>query len=158
MERVVTLRHARLTIAAFLALSTMCTACSLVMGHFHQVTAIRGRIVGKDLGLLGFRWFRQTFRVNDATLTLYEYRSPAKVEELKRVAAIKTDSYGDFDFGDIPKGHYSLDINVTGSDRLGGWFDVEITDSVKTTKNITIDVSPITPECTGGHADVRATL
>jgi hypothetical protein len=122
-----------------------------VEGHFHQVTAIRGRIVGKDLGLLRVRWLRQSFRVNDATLTLYEYRSSAKLEDLKKAAVIDTDSHGDFDFGEIPKGHYSLDISVKSSDRMGGRFDVEVTDSVRTTKNVTIDVSPIAPDCTGGH-------
>jgi hypothetical protein len=34
---------------------------------------------------------------------------------------------------------------------MGGWFDVEVTDSVKATKSITIDVSPVHPDCTGGH-------
>jgi hypothetical protein len=83
------LRHARLTLLAFVTLSTICVACSLVEGHFHQVTAIHGRIVGKDLGLLRFRWLRQSFRVNDATLTLYEYRSSAKLEDLRRLPSSK---------------------------------------------------------------------
>jgi hypothetical protein len=34
---------------------------------------------------------------------------------------------------------------------MGGRFDVEVTDSVRITKNVTIDVSPIAPDCTGGH-------
>ncbi len=134
-----------------MTLGALCQACSFAPGYFHQLTAIRGRVVGKDLGWVGFRWLRQTYGVDDATLTLYEYRSPAKVEDLKKVAVIKTDSRGDFDFGETPKGHYYLEIKVRGSDRMGGWFDVEITDSVRTTKNVMIDVSPIAPDCTGGH-------
>jgi len=85
------------------------------------------------------------------TLTLYEYRYPAKVDDLKVVAVVKTDSHGNFDFGLIPKGHYRLDIDTNTSDRMGGWFDVEVTDAVRATKNITIDVSPIHPDCTGGN-------
>jgi hypothetical protein len=97
------------------------------------------------------RWLRQRVSVTDATLTLHEYRAPVKLEELKKIAAVKTDGKGSFDFGSIPKGHYSLSIQVKDSDRMGGWFDVEVTDEVKATRSITIDVSPINPDCTGGH-------
>jgi hypothetical protein len=131
-------------------LSGLSQACSLAPGYFHQVTLIRGRIVGKSLGPFGFRWLRQAFSVSDATLTLYEYRS-ARIEELRTVASVKTDGHGNFDFGLIPKGHYFLNIIVKDSDRLGGLFDVEVTDAVKATKSITIDVSPIHPDCTGGR-------
>jgi len=130
-------------------LSVFCQACSLVSGHFHQVTVIRGRVVGSNW--LPFRWLRQSFSVSDATLTLYEYRSLAKVEDRKKVAVIKTDSHGRFDFGAIPNGHYSLAIDVKDSDRMGGWFDVEVNDTVTPTKDIVVDVSPIHPDCTGGH-------
>jgi len=83
-------------------------------------------------------------------LTLYEYRT-ARLEELRKVASVTTDGRGNFDFGSVPKGHYFLDIAVKDSDRLGGLFDVEVTDAVRTTKTITIDVSPIHPDCRGGH-------
>ncbi len=131
-------------------LSGLCQACSLAPGYFHQVTVIRGRVVGKSLGPFGFRWLRQSFSVGEATLTLYEYRS-AGFDELKKVAAVTTDNHGDFDFGSIPKGHYFLNIVVKDSDRLGGLFEVEVTDAVKVTKTVTIDVSPIHPDCKGGH-------
>jgi hypothetical protein len=88
--------------------------------------------------------------VGEATLTLYEYRS-AGFDELKRVAAVTTDRHGDFDFGSIPRGHYFLNIMVKDSDRLGGLFEVEVTDATKATKNVTVDVSPIHPDCKGGH-------
>jgi hypothetical protein len=88
--------------------------------------------------------------VGEATLTLYEYRS-SRLDELKKVSSVTTDRHGNFDFGSIPKGHYFLNIVVKGSDRLGGLFEVEVTDAVRTTKNITIDVSPIHPDCKGGH-------
>jgi len=124
--------------------------CTLAHGYFHQVTLVRGRLVGKDLGVLGFRWLRQSFSVPNATLTLYEYSS-ARLEDWREIATVRTDDRGDFDFGPIAKGHYFLDIVVKGSDSLGGLFDVEVTDTVKATKNITIDISSIHPDCTGGH-------
>ena len=140
-------------IAAFLSImliSSSGAACSLAPGYFHQVTAIRGRLVGRNLGPLQFKWLRQSFRVTDATLSLYEYRV-ARFEDLKKIASVTTDGHGNFDFGTVPKGHYFLDIVVKNSDRLGGLFDVEVTDAVRTTKDITIDVSPIHPDCKGGH-------
>ena len=141
-----------IAICLFIALvSSVGGACSYVSGYFHQVTAIRGRVVGRDLGLLRFRWLRQSFSVSDATLTLYEYRSPAKVEALKKVAVIKADGHGNFDFGAVPKGHYSLAIDVKEPRGMGGWFDVEVTDTVRPTKDIVVDVSPIAPNCAGGH-------
>jgi len=146
-------KRATRIIAAFLSIvliSSSGGACTLAHGYFHQVTAIRGRLVGRNLGPLQFRWLRQSFSVSDATLILYEYRS-ARIEELKKVASVTTDGRGNFDFGSVPKGHYFLDIIVKNSDSLGGLFDVEVTDAVRTTKNITIDVSPIHPDCKGGH-------
>ncbi len=126
-------------------------ACSLATGYFHQVTAIRGRVVGANLGPLQFRWLRQSFDVSDATLTLYEYRSPARIADFKTIGVVKAGSHGNFDFGAVPKGHYSLVVNVKNSDRMGGWFDIEVTDAVKPTGRITVDVSPIAPHCTDGH-------
>jgi len=144
------LKQVRTILLAAALLSSLCYACSLVPGHFHQVTVIRGRVVGANMGPFGFRWLRQSFSVSDATLTLYEYRV-ANLEKLKKIASVATDKHGYFDFGLIPKGHYFLHIIVKDSDRLGGLFDVEITDAVKPTKNVEIDVSPIHPDCSGGH-------
>ena len=152
------LRYARQVVLVFVTLVGFCQACSWVVGHFHQVTAVRGRVVGKNLGPLGFRWLRQSFSVSDATLTLYEYRAPAKIWDLRKIAEIKTDSHGNFEFGPIPKGHYSLVISVRDSDRMGGLFDVEVTDAVKGTKTISIDVSPVHPDCTGGHEFIETKL
>ena len=145
-------RFARITIILFVvAISSSGGACSWARGYFHQVTLIRGHVVGRNLGLLHFRWLRQSFNVSEAKLTLYEFGSARKIQDLKRIAVIKTDSHGNFDFGAIPKGHYSLDITVKDSDRMGGWFDVEVTDAVKATKNITLDVSPIYPDSYRRH-------
>ena len=136
-------------LTALVMLSALCQACSLASGYFHQVTEIRGRVVGSSW--VPFRWLRRSLSVSEATLTLYEFRSPAKIGDLKIVAVTKPDSHGNFDFGSIPKGHYHLVIEVKDSDRMGGFFDVEVTDAVKSTRTITVDVSPIHPDCTGGN-------
>jgi hypothetical protein len=124
------------------------------VGYFHQVTAIRGRVVGSSW--LGIRWLLQSVSVTNATLTLYEYRFPAWTKQQKKIAVVESDEHGNFDFGSIPEGHYSLDVEVKGSDRMGGWFDVEVIDTVKATKNITIDISPVSPDCSGGHEFIEA--
>jgi hypothetical protein len=106
-----------------------------------------------------FRWLRQSVSISDASLTLYEYGSPAKAEDLnKKIAVVKTNKNGSFDFGSVPKGHYTLVVGVKDSYRMGGWFDVEVTDAVSATKSITIDVSPIHPDCTGGHEFIETKL
>jgi hypothetical protein len=145
----VAIRRTRQIVVAMAMLSTLCHTCSLAVGFFHQVTSIRGKVVGSSW--MPVRWARQSVSVSDATLTLYEYRFPAKPEDRKKIAVVTTDKRGAFDFGAIPKGHYSLHIEVRDSDRMGGWFDVEVTDAARATKNIMIDVSPIHPDCTGGH-------
>jgi hypothetical protein len=132
--------------------SMLAGACSLapLHGYFHQVTALRGRVVGKSLGPFQFRWLRQSFAVGWARLALYEYRWPAKIENLKLIATVTTDARGDFDFGQVPKGHYVLTVKAANTD-LMGFFEIEITDTVRATRSITIDVSPTHPDCTGGH-------
>jgi hypothetical protein len=99
---------------------------------------------------LQFKWLRQSFGVIGATLALYEYRWPARHEDLKLTGSIKTDSHGDFDFGPIPQGHYILEVRANDPE-LMGTFDVEVTNAVKSTRSITIDVSPLRPDCSGGH-------
>ena len=133
-------------------LSALASACSLapLHGYFHQVTAIRGQVVGKSLGPFQFRWLRQSFGVGGARLALCEYRWPAGIEDLKLITAIQADAHGNFDFGSVPKGHYVLDVSVESSDLFQGLFEVEVTDTVRATRRITVDVSPLHPDCNGG--------
>ena len=124
--------------------------CSLAP-VFHQVTILRGRVVGKNLGLFQFRWLRESFSVSDAVLTLYEYHETAKFSDLKEIAAVRTDARGQFDFGKLAIGHYILHVASKSSKALDDWFAVEITERVKPTDRILIDISPIHPDCSGGH-------
>ncbi len=126
-------------------------ACSWAVGYFHQVTAIRGHVVGKSLGLLQFRWLRQSFSVQNATLTLYEYRWPAKIADLKPIAVTKTDGHGNFEFGKVDIGHYYLRLQAKAPEAMEDLFEVEVTDKVRPTASILMDISPVHPDCTGGH-------
>jgi hypothetical protein len=64
--------------------------------------------------------------------------------DLELVKTVETNSDGRFDFGPLKAGHYTLVIE-------GDQFDVEIKDLPRLTESVTIDVSPIFPDCTGGH-------
>ncbi len=97
------------------------------------------------------RWFRQSFARKNVHLYLYEYRRPIKQRnDMPLVKTTKTDDHGNFDFGDVKPGHYTLildDADWGWSD----WYDVEITPKAKQTVSVTIDMSPFFPDCKGGH-------
>jgi hypothetical protein len=95
---------------------------------------------------------------------LYEYHFLGKTADLtraeaaKEIATITADAHGNFDFGLVPNGHYSVGVNVKNSDRMGGLFYVEVTDKIKATDKIILDVSPINPDCTGGNEFIEKKL
>jgi hypothetical protein len=125
------------------------SGCSWAPGYFYQATCLKGRVVGRSLGLVQFRWLRRMFAVSSAELRLYDYNQPFHWDNKPPVVAkTSTTRTGDFEFGALKEGHYRLEIS---SANLDDYFDVEITSRVPLTKNITIDISPISPDCTGGH-------
>jgi hypothetical protein len=106
-------------------------------------------VVGRSLGPFQLKWLRRLFSVSGAELTLYNYDQPFDwTNKLPAVARTRATPAGQFEFGDIKQGHYRLEISDGNLDDL---FDVEITNRVSKTKSILIDVSPIFPDCTGGH-------
>jgi hypothetical protein len=133
-------------LAVSLALFSFSTAraCTLATGYFYQVTALKGHVVGTH-GRFIFapRWFRQSFIRRHAKLALYEYRQPW--DESLLVKTLESDERGTFDFGPLKIGHYVLRIDDSDL------FDVEIKDMPRITESVTIDVSPINPDCSGGH-------
>ena len=60
------------------------------------------------------------------------------------------DREGNFDFGSLNQGHYTL---VVDDARWGhsDWFDVEITKLPRETESVIVDISPNFPDCKGGH-------
>ena len=134
-----------LTIASLVLLSAFhVSACTLAPGYFYQITALKGRVVGTHSHhTFAPRWLRQTLIRKHAKLALYEYRQPW--DETLLVKTVETDDHGNFDFGPLKQGHYMLRIDDSDL------FDVEIKDLPRKTESVTIDVSPITPDCKGGH-------
>src|SRR6266478_6125053 len=120
-------------------------ACSFAIGYFRQVTALKGRVVGTTCHGLP-RWLRQSFARKHARLALYEYRWPRVAwDDALPFKTAETDDHGNFDFGLLRIGHYTLRIDNNDV------FDVEVKDLPRVTDLVTVDVSPVYPDCTSGH-------
>lgn len=133
---------------AFVFLACPAFPCSWAIGYFHQVTCLRGIVVGMNRGWP--RWLRQRVARDNVNLRLYEYRWPLHDRtEMPLVETVKTDGSGRFDFGELQEGHYTLVIDWPSE--YAEWFDVEIKKLPKPTSSVKIDVSPVYPDCTGGH-------
>jgi hypothetical protein len=144
-------RWTALTIAAVLIAMLQAHACEWAIGYFYQVTALKGRVVGTNTAFLhSVRWLRQSFVRQHAKLTLYEYCSPCERNKMPLIKTVETDTDGEFDFGPLKTGHYTLIIDEA---KLGSSdsFDVEVKDLPRVTESVTIDVSPVSPDCKGGH-------
>jgi hypothetical protein len=66
---------------------------------------------------------------------------------LKRIV---TDAKGKFDFGALSPGHYTLVIEETEWPH-SDWFNLEVKGPRNPSGSVTIDVSPVSPDCKGGH-------
>lgn len=125
--------------------------CTLARDYFYQVTVLRGRIVGIGNHSLRFLpWLRHSIARKYARLELRDYRSPGTRNDMPLVKAIETNADGKFDFGALKAGHYAIFIEDEPSG-ISDSFDVEIKDLPHPTESVTIDVSPFTPDCKGGH-------
>jgi hypothetical protein len=139
-------RHTKIVlgIASLLLFSALQTgACTLAVGYFYQVTVLKGRVVGTRKPTYAPRWFRQSFVRKHTKLALYEYGQ--RTNQTSNVKTVETDDHGNFDFGPLQKGHYTLRIDDND------YFDVEVQGLPPMTASVTIDVSPIHPDCKGGH-------
>jgi hypothetical protein len=65
------------------------------------------------------------------------------------IKTVETDQHGNFDFGMIMEGHYTLIVDWPSD--YGDSYDVEIKKLPRATSFVKIDVSPVYPDCTGGH-------
>lgn len=126
-------------------------ACSWAIGYFYQVTSLRGTVVGSKFPVLhSFRWFRKSVVRPQAKMTLYDYCWPCDPSSLAQVKTVLTGRDGKFDFGILKPGHYYLRIDdEKGS--LSDWFEVEVKGPPNPKESETIDISPIYPNCAGGH-------
>ena len=60
------------------------------------------------------------------------------------------DDDGNFDFGTLNQGHYTLIVDDVGWGS-STWFDVEIKNLPRQTESVIVDISPNFPDCKGGH-------
>jgi hypothetical protein len=126
-------------------------ACSWAIGYFYQVTNLRGAVVGSDFPVLhSFRWYRQSVMRPNTKLMLYEYCWPCDALNHTPVKTVITDAHGKFDFGSVKPGHYYLKI---GDEPLlpSALFQVEVRGTQNPKQSEIIDISPVYPDCTGGH-------
>jgi hypothetical protein len=140
------------TIAFLLTLGiSKAPACSWAVGYFHQVSNLRGTVVGSDFPVLhSFRWFRQSVARPHTKLTLYVYCWPCDVGSLAPIKTVLTSADGRFDFGTLRPSHYYLRIEDEKSS-LSDWFEVEVREPPNPEESVMIDISPVHPDCSGGH-------
>jgi len=96
-------------------------------------------------------WLRRSFARNHVELALYSYQNPvASLSDMPLVKKVATNGKGNFDFGSLSQGHYTLIVDDAdwGSSE---WFDVEIISLPQPTASVTVDISPNFPDCKGGH-------
>ena len=111
----------------------------------NEVAQVRGRVVGKSLGLLQFRWLRRLFAGDSAGLQLYTHQVPYRTgQPYGFLRAMTADQSGSFDFGEVPPGEYALSVNLA-PDEAGVMFHFAVNPSKRTTE-ILIDASPA-PYC-----------
>ncbi len=137
---------------AILLILTPAEPCTWARGYFYQVTCLRGRVVGAKLGPLQYAgWLRRSFDRKHAELSLYSYRAPLKaLADMPLVKKTEADDAGNFDFGSLNDGHYTLVVDDPKW-ASSSWFDVEIKKLPRQTDFVIVDVSPNFPDCKGGH-------
>lgn len=147
----------RIAAAAFLMIFTCSLGvsrvlgCSWAAGYFYQVTNLRGTLVGSKFPVLhSFRWFRQSVARPQTKLVLYNYCAPCDVRSLASVKTVLTDNNGEFDFGNLKSSHYYLKVDDEKGD-FSDWFEVEVKGPRNPKESVTIDVSPVSTDCSGGH-------
>ena len=122
-----------------------------VEGYFYQVTALKGQVVGSESVVARqMRWLRQSFTQKDANLTRYQYCSLCGLDQMVIVKTVKTNKDGKFDFGPLKEGRYKLTIRPAGWDGEDS-LALQVKDMPKATDSVTLDVSPNSPDCPGGH-------
>jgi hypothetical protein len=81
-------------------------------------TTLRGRVVGRDLLIVQYRWLRRMFPGREASLSLYKLGTPTAPHH-DFVRNVFADDAGNFDFGIIEPGDYELVVRLAGSDYQG---------------------------------------
>jgi len=126
-------------------------ACSFPIGYFYQVSNLRGTIVGvaNHDPRHESRLMRQRVTQEGLLVTLREYRWPVQdTSKLRVIAQTKTGKNGEFDLSNAPDGHFFLDIDTPWGDDS---YSIQVAHHPQGNRSLLIDVSPVHPDCTGGH-------
>jgi len=109
-----------------------------------HLSRFRGKVVGKNLWVVQYRWLRRLFvpagtrldLVRDLPSTIYQGNATHHDE---RVGHVIVDRTGSFDFGDLKPGTYNLMVSYPGEDAVMFGF---IIDASARSNNVLIDASP----------------
>ena len=105
---------------------------------YHRISTLRGQVVGRALGALQYRWLRRRFIPVGTRLELMNV--PSHPGELSRRLGVQViDQTGEFDFGNLMPGDYSLTVHVPGEDAYGVRFTID--PSVQN-RDVLVDASP----------------
>ena len=109
-----------------------------------HLARFRGQVVGKNLWLLQYRWFRRRFKAVGTTLTLTRELPSTEckgnlVRHAERVGDVVIDTSGRFDFGDLSPGEYDLTVSLPREDAVGFGFTI---DPSAHSTDVLIDASP----------------
>ena len=110
----------------------------------YRISTFKGRVVGKSLWLVQYRWLRRLFTPVDTTLNLqtrhYEDRpGVGRIPTGREIGTRLVGTAGTFDFGALPPDTYSLTVKVLGEDAVGFGF---VIDPLARNSDVLIDASP----------------
>ena len=126
-------------------------ACSWAIGYFREVTSLKGTVVGSNFPVLhSFRWYRRSVVRPQAKLILFDFCWPCNIRSLAPVKTAVANADGKFDFGTLKPSHYWLRID-DDKGSLSDWFEVEVKGPPNPKEFVVIDISPVQPDCSGGH-------
>jgi hypothetical protein len=109
-----------------------------------HLARFRGQVVGKNLWIVQYRWLRRRFKAAGTTLSLVrvlpstEYQGNV-VRNGERAGETVINSSGNFDFGNLTPGQYSLTVTYPGEDAVEFGF---VIDPSARSADVLIDASP----------------
>jgi hypothetical protein len=109
-----------------------------------HLARFRGQVVGKNLGILQYRWLRRRFKAVGTSLSLVRDQPSSEyngniVRHTERAGDVVIGDSGSFDFGDLPPGEYELKVIFPGEDAVGFGF---VIDPLAHSTDVLIDASP----------------
>ena len=109
----------------------------------YRISRLRGRVVGRSLGILQYRWLRRRFKAVGTELTVTKaadyYYQGNLIKNEALVGEQTVGGTGTFDFGRLPPGEYSMLVTLPGEDSVGFAFSI---DPEAQQSEVLVDASP----------------